>query len=136
MTCYFSAPQHFRLLKMPPFVMTTTCIIFHVSPQTNPDLPLFLPLSISLASQYSNKGCSSDLNKLPSTRPGEIVRRPSTFLSESSYTLLLFAVAKGLTEIVRVLLKSAEAVTELDEVSCGGRCLFCYSQLICRYYQR
>jgi hypothetical protein len=78
-----------------------------------PSCPLFL----TLESQYSNKGCSSDVNKLPSTRPGDIVRRPSTFLTDSSYSLLLFAVAKGLTEIARVLIKSPESVTELDEVS-------------------
>ena len=73
-----------------------------------------------LVSQYSIKGCTSDLNKLPSSRPGELVRRPSTFLAESSYTLLLFAIAKGLTEVVRVLITSAEMVTQLDEVKRKG----------------
>jgi hypothetical protein len=44
------------------------------------------------------------------------VRRASTHISDSYYTLLFFAVAKGLTEVGAVLLTSGEMAIAVDEV--------------------
>lgn len=71
--------------------------------------------TINFFSQYNDRGCSCELSRLPSQRPA-VVRRASTHFRDSYYTLLFFAVAKGLTEVGAVLLTSGEMAIAVDEV--------------------
>ena len=69
--------------------------------------------------QYNNSGSSSTVNKLPSQRPSEICRRSSTVsmdYTDSPLTLLSLAVAKGLTEVVSIIVADGAMVTTMDAV--------------------
>ena len=66
--------------------------------------------------QYNNTGSSSSANKLPSQRPSEICRRSSTIYTDSSLTLLSLAVAKGLTDVVSLIVVDGAMVTTMDAV--------------------
>ena len=69
--------------------------------------------------QYNNSGSSSTVNKLPSQRPSEICRRSSTIYTDytdSPLTLLSLAVAKGLTEVVSIIVADGAMVTTMDAV--------------------
>ena len=69
--------------------------------------------------QYNNSGSSSTVNKLPSQRPSEICRRSSTVsmdYTDSPLSLLSLAVAKGLTEVVSIIVADGAMVTTMDAV--------------------
>ena len=73
-------------------------------------------MNMNMNMQYNNSGSSSTVNKLPSQRPSEICRRSSTLYTDSPLTLLSLAVAKGLTEVVSIIVADGAMVTTMDAV--------------------